>query len=118
MGRIAPLTRQRAGTVQVLDGTTAAQLASAPLNTSGTTAVDLSAISATSNPTLRVAFTLQSTGQATPLVHSFTVSYTSQVAVPGLTLVAAPLKVVFGKAVTLNGLLSQGGAGDMCFQLS
>jgi predicted GH43/DUF377 family glycosyl hydrolase len=96
------------GTVQVLDATTSTQLASAPLNTSGTTTVALSSISATSHPTLRVAFALQSVGQATPLVHSFTVTYTTQVA-SSLTLVASPLKVVFGKAVSLSGVLSAGG---------
>jgi predicted GH43/DUF377 family glycosyl hydrolase len=98
------------GTVQVLDATSGTQLANQPLNTGGTTTVDLSAISATTHPTLEVAFALQSSGQATPLVHSFTVSYTSQAAVPALTLVASPLKVVFGGSVKLSGLLSQGGA--------
>jgi predicted GH43/DUF377 family glycosyl hydrolase len=98
------------GTVQVLDASSAQQLASAPLNTGGTTTVSLASVSAASHPTLRVAFALQSSGQATPLVHSFTVSYTSQAAVPSLTLVASPLKVVFGKVVKLSGLLSQGGA--------
>jgi hypothetical protein len=98
------------GTVQVLDATSAQQLASAPLNTGGTTTVSLASIPAASHPTLRVAFTLQSSGQATPLVHSFTVSYTSQAAAPTLTLVGAPLKVVFSKAVKLSGLLTQGGA--------
>jgi predicted GH43/DUF377 family glycosyl hydrolase len=98
------------GTVQVLDGATAQQLSSQPLNTSGTTTVALSAISAASHPTLKVAFALQSSGQATPLVHSFTVSYTSQAGAPGLTLVASPLKVVFGSAVKLSGVLSLSGA--------
>lgn len=98
------------GTVQVLDATTAAQLASAPLNTSGTTTVDLSGISATTHPTLEVALALQSSGQATPLVHSFTVTYTSQTAPPTLTLVASPLKIVFGQTVNLSGALSQGGS--------
>jgi predicted GH43/DUF377 family glycosyl hydrolase len=97
------------GTVQVLDATSAQQLASATLTTGGTTTVNLSSISATSHPTLRVAFALKSTGQATPLVHSFTVSYTTQAAAPSLTLVASPLKVVFGRAVKLSGLLSEGG---------
>jgi hypothetical protein len=98
------------GTVQVLDATSSQQLASQPLNTAGTTTVDLSAISAASHPTLEVAFALQSSGQATPLVHSFTVSYTSQAALATLTLAASPLKVVFGSAVKLRGLLNQGGA--------
>jgi predicted GH43/DUF377 family glycosyl hydrolase len=99
------------GTVQVLDATSAQQLATAPLNTGGTTTVSLASISATSHPTLRVTFALQSSGQATPLVHSFTVSYTSQAGAPGVTLVAAPLEVVFGKAVKLSGVLSQNNVG-------
>ena len=99
------------GTVQVLDATSAQQLATAPLNTAGTTTVDLSAIAAATHPTLEVALALQSSGQATPLVHSFTVSYTSQAASPILTLAASPVKVVFGSAIKLNGVLSQGGAG-------
>jgi predicted GH43/DUF377 family glycosyl hydrolase len=98
------------GTVQVLDATSGTQLTSSPLNTAGTTTVSLASISATTDPAIRVAFSLQSSGQATPLVQSFTVSYTSQVAPPTLTLVAAPLKVVFGTSVKLSGLLSQGGA--------
>jgi len=97
------------GTVQVLDATSSQQLASTALNTGGTTTINLASISAASHPAIRVVFTLQSSGQATPLVHSFTVSYTTQAAVPTLTLAASPLKVVFGKAVKLSGLLSQGG---------
>jgi predicted GH43/DUF377 family glycosyl hydrolase len=99
------------GTVQVLDATSSAQLASATLNTGGTTTVSLATVSASSHPAIRVVFNLQSSGQATPLVHSFTVSYTTQAAAVGLTLVGSPLKVVFGKAVKLSGLLSQGGTG-------
>jgi predicted GH43/DUF377 family glycosyl hydrolase len=99
------------GTVQVLDASSNQQLSSTPLNTGGTTTVSLASVSAASDPTLRIVFALQSSGQATPLLHSFTVSYTSQAAVPGVTLVAAPLTVVFGKAVKLSGLLSQGGVG-------
>jgi hypothetical protein len=100
------------GTVQVLDATSSQQLASAPLNTGGATTVDLASIPAASHPTIRVAFALQSSGQATPLVHSFTVSYTTQVA-SSLTLIAAPLKVVFGKTVNLSGVLSQGGVAEV-----
>lgn len=97
--------------MQVLDGASNQQLSSTALNTRGTTTVSLASVSAASHPTLKVAFALQSSGQATPLVHSFTVSYTSQAGVPGVTLAAAPLKVVFGKAVKLSGLLTQSGAG-------
>jgi predicted GH43/DUF377 family glycosyl hydrolase len=96
------------GTVQVLDATSAAQLASTALNTSGTTTVNLASISAASHPAIRVVFNLQSSGQATPLVHSFTVSYTTQAATPTVTLLVSPLKVVFGKAVRLGGVLMQG----------
>jgi predicted GH43/DUF377 family glycosyl hydrolase len=99
------------GTVRVLDATSNQQLASAALNTSGTTTISLASVPAATHPTIRVAFTLQSTGQATPLVHSFTVSYTTGVA-SNLTLVASPLTVVFGKAVKLSGLLSQGGTPE------
>jgi predicted GH43/DUF377 family glycosyl hydrolase len=99
------------GTVQVLDSTSSQQLASAALNTAGTTTVSLASIPASSHPAIRVVLNLQSSGQATPLVHSFTVSYTTQAATTSLTLVAAPLKVVFGKAVKLSGLLTQGGVG-------
>jgi predicted GH43/DUF377 family glycosyl hydrolase len=98
------------GTVQVLDATTAQQLASATLNTGGTTTVSLGSISAASHPAIRVVFNLQSSGQATPLIHSFAVSYTTQAAAPVLTLTALPSKVVYGKSVRLSGLLSQGGA--------
>jgi hypothetical protein len=98
------------GTVQVLDATSNAQLASATLDTGGTTTVSLASVSASSHPAIRVVFNLTSSGQATPLVHSFAVSYTTQAALPGLTLVGSPLTVVFGKAVKLSGLLTQGGA--------
>lgn len=98
------------GTVQVLDAASSAQLASATLNTAGTTTVSLASVTASSHPAIRVVFNLTSSGQATPLVHSFAVSYTTQAALPGLTLVGSPLTVVFGKAVKLSGLLSQGGA--------
>jgi predicted GH43/DUF377 family glycosyl hydrolase len=96
------------GTVQVLDATSNQQLSSTALNMSGTTTVSLATVAAASHPAIRVVFNLQSSGQATPLVHSFTVSYTTQAAPPGLTLVGSPLKVVFGKAVKLSGILSQG----------
>jgi hypothetical protein len=100
------------GTVQVLDANTSQQIASAPLNTNGTTTIDLSSVSATSHPAVSVSFALQASGQTTPLVHSFTVSYTSQPAA-SLTLAAAPLKVVFGKTVKLSGLLSLGGVAQV-----
>ncbi|MGZ4391921.1 MAG: hypothetical protein ACXVRK_07380, partial [Gaiellaceae bacterium] len=100
------------GTVQVLDANSSQQLASTALNTSGTTTISLASVSAASHPAISVAFALQSSGQATPLVHSFTVSYTSQAA-SVLTLAAAPMKVVFGKAAKLSGLLSQGGVAQV-----
>ena len=98
------------GTVKVLDATSNQQLSSTALNTGGTTTVSLASVSASSHPTIRVVFALTSSGQATPLVHSFTVSYTTQAAPPGLTLSGTPLTVVFGKAVKLSGLLTQGGS--------
>jgi predicted GH43/DUF377 family glycosyl hydrolase len=98
------------GTVQVLDTASSQQLASTALNTGGTTAINLASIPAASHPAIRVVFNLQSSGQATPLVHSFTISYTTQAAAESLTLVASPLTVVFGKAVKLTGLLTQGAA--------
>ena len=62
-------------------------------------------------------------------MNSFKVLYTTQPAVIGLTLGAAPVKIVFGQRVTLSGTLSQGatamagqtvalssqGAGDASF---
>ena len=97
-----------AGTVRVLDATTMQQLASAPLNTGGDTTLALSSVPAASHQALRIAFDLTSNGQATPLVNSLRVTYTTQPAPFTLTLVAAPLKVVFGKSVALTGVLSQG----------
>jgi hypothetical protein len=96
------------GTVKVLDATSASVLASAALNTGGTTTVSLASISAATHPAIRVVFSLTSDGNATPLVHSFTVTYTTQAATSTLTLVASPLKVVYGKAVKLSGTLMQG----------
>lgn len=98
------------GTVQVLDATSSQQLSSTALNTGGTTTVSLASVSASSHPSIRVVFNLTSSGQASPLVHSFTVSYTTQAALPGLTLLGTPLTVVYGKAVKLSGLLTQGGS--------
>jgi predicted GH43/DUF377 family glycosyl hydrolase len=98
------------GTVQVLDATSSAQLASATLNTGGTTTVDLSSISASDHPAIRIVFNLTGDGQATPLVHSFSISYTTAEAPPTLTLLATPTTVVYGKAITLSGLLTQAGA--------
>jgi predicted GH43/DUF377 family glycosyl hydrolase len=97
-----------AGTVRVLDATTMQQLASAPLNTGGDTTVSLSTVPAASHQALRIAFDLTSSGQATPLVQSLKMTYTTQAAAFGLTLVAKPLKVVYGKSVALKGVLTQG----------
>ena len=96
-------------TVRVLDATSGAQLASVPLNLAGDTTVDLSSISAASYQTLRVELDLASAdGQATPRVNSFKVLYTTQPAPIALTLAASPLRIVFGKRVTLSGTLMQG----------
>jgi hypothetical protein len=85
---------------------------SAPLNTGGDTTVNLSAIPAATYQALRVELDLVSAdGHATPRVNSFKVLYTTQPATIGLTLGAAPLKIVFGKRVTLSGALTQGAGG-------
>jgi predicted GH43/DUF377 family glycosyl hydrolase len=108
-----------AGTVRVLDATTMQQLATAPLNTGGDTTLNLASVPAASHQALRVAFDLTSTGQATPLVQSLRVTYTTQPMPPMLTL-AAPLKVVFGKSVALTGSLTKDsiGVGDATIVLS
>ncbi len=95
--------------VRVLDATTGTQLLSAPLNLGGDITVDLSGIPAASVQALRVALDLASAdGTATPRVNSFKVLYTTQEAPIALTLAASPLRVVFGKPVTLSGTLMQG----------
>ena len=96
-------------TVRVLDANTGLALASSPLNTGGDTTVNLSAIPAASYQALRIELDLASAdGQATPRVNSFKVLYTTQPAAIALTLAASPLKIVFGKTVTLSGTLTQG----------
>src|SRR5439155_10186191 len=97
------------GTVRLLDGTFAQQVASTPLAT-GDTTLDLSGIPVAAHQSLIAVFDLQSAdGQATPRVQSFKVTYDSTAA-PGLTLTALPRTIVFGKSVTLSGTASQGGA--------
>jgi predicted GH43/DUF377 family glycosyl hydrolase len=96
-------------TVRVLDAVTGAQLLSVPLSTGGDTAVDLSSVPAASTQALRVELDLASAdGQATPRVNSFKVLYTTQPAAVALTLAASPLRIVFGKRITLSGTLTQG----------
>jgi predicted GH43/DUF377 family glycosyl hydrolase len=107
-------------TVTVVDTATNQPVASAPLNTAGDTALDLSGITAAAHQSLQVRFDLQSNdGQATPIVNSFKVVYDSAPAPPPpppppppplLTLLAAPATVVYGKTVTLSGLLTQNSA--------
>jgi predicted GH43/DUF377 family glycosyl hydrolase len=95
-------------TARVLDATSGEQVATAPLNT-GDTTVDLSAIPVAAHQSLRVAFDLLSAdGQATPRVQSFKVLYDSVLA-PTMTFTAAPTTIVFGKSVTVSGLVVQGG---------
>ena len=96
------------GTVQVIDASSSTQLASSALNTSGLTTVALSSVDAVAHPSIEIVFSLAGGGDATPLVQSLTLTYTSQPAPITLTLTAAPTKVVYGKNVTLNGLLTQG----------
>ena len=109
-----------AGTVRVLDATTMQQLASAPLNTGGDTTINLSSVPAASHQALRVALDLTSNGQATPLVNSLKVTYTTQPQPFTLTLAGAPLKLVFGKTVTLTGMLTKDsiGVGDATIVIS
>jgi hypothetical protein len=103
-------------TVRVLDANTGAALTSASLNTGGDTTVDLSGIPAATYQALRIELDLASAdGHATPRVNSFKVLYTTQPAAIALTLTASPLKIVFGKRVTLSGTLTQG-AGALAGQ--
>ncbi len=98
--------------VRVLDATTGAQLLSAPLSLGGDTTVDLSGITPASVQSLRFAFDLVSAdGQATPRVNSFKVLYTTQAASISLTLLASPLRIVYGSRVALSGMLTQGAGG-------
>jgi predicted GH43/DUF377 family glycosyl hydrolase len=98
------------GTVQVVDATSSAQLASATLNTGGTTTLSLAGISASSHPAIRIVFNLQSDGQATPLVHSFTVSYTTETTPPTAALSVTPSSGVAPLAVTADASGSTQGA--------
>ncbi|HKD33835.1 MAG TPA: hypothetical protein VKB73_10230 [Gaiellaceae bacterium] len=100
-------------TVKVLDANNGVALSTTALNTGGDTTVNLSAIPAATHQALRIELDLASAGgQATPRVNSFKVLYTTQPATIALTLAASPLKVVYGKRVTLSGTLLQG-AGPM-----
>ncbi|HMJ01228.1 MAG TPA: hypothetical protein VK488_15455 [Gaiellaceae bacterium] len=101
------------GTARVLDATSGVQVATVPLNT-GDTTLDLTGIAVAAHQSLRVVFDLLSAdGQATPRVQAFKVLYDSAVAPPPppmLTLTALPMTVVYGKAVTLSGTMTQSGA--------
>ena len=104
-------------TVTVVDAGTNQAVASAPLNSGGNTVLDLSGVNAAAHQALQIRFDLQSSdGQATPLVNSFKVLYDSAPAPPPpppppvLTLLAAPTTIVYGKSLTLNGLLTQNGS--------
>jgi predicted GH43/DUF377 family glycosyl hydrolase len=103
--------------VKVLDANTAEQLATSALNLNGDTTVDLGAISPQAHSALRLAFDLTSDGQATPVLTSFKLLYNSGAPVapppppaPMLTLTTPTPTVVFGKAATLTGTLTQAGA--------
>jgi predicted GH43/DUF377 family glycosyl hydrolase len=102
-------------TVRVLDANTGVPLTSAPLSTGGDTTVDLSSVPAATHQALRIELDLASDGQATPRVNSFKVLFTTQPASIALTLAASPVKIVFGKRVTLSGTLVQG-AGALAGQ--
>ena len=103
-------------TVTVVDAATNQAVASAPLTIGGDTVLGLSSVSAAAHQALQIRFDLQSSdGQATPLVNSFKVVYDSAPAPPPppppvLTLVAAPTTIVYGKSLTLNGILTQNGS--------
>jgi hypothetical protein len=100
------------GTARLLDATSGEQVATAPLTT-GETTLDLNGIAVAAHQSLRVVFDLQSAdGQATPRVQAFKVLYDSALApaMPVLTLAALPKTIVFGKAVTLSGTVTQSGA--------
>ena len=103
------------GTARLLDATTGVQVATVPLAT-GDTTLDLTGVAVAAHQSLRVTFDLASAdGQATPRVQAFKVIYDSAVAPPPplappvLTLTALPRSVVFGKAVTLSGTITQSG---------
>jgi predicted GH43/DUF377 family glycosyl hydrolase len=98
------------GTVQVVDAASSAPLASATLNTGGTTTLSLTGISPSSHPAIRIVFNLQSDGQATPLVHSFTVSYTTETTPPTAALSVTPSSGVAPLAVTADASGSTQGA--------
>jgi predicted GH43/DUF377 family glycosyl hydrolase len=107
-------------TATVVDPATNQAVVSAALNSGGDTVIDLSGVSAAAHQALQVRFDLQSAdGQATPLVNWFKVVYDSASAPPpppppppppNLTLAAAPKTIVYGKSLTLSGLLTQGSA--------
>jgi hypothetical protein len=107
-------------TATVVDPATNQAVVSAALNTGGDTVIDLSGVSAAAHQALQVRFDLQSAdGQATPLVNWFKVVYDSASAPPppppplpppNLTLTAGPKTIVYGKSLTLSGLLTQGSA--------
>ncbi|MGK2878594.1 MAG: hypothetical protein ACSLFF_08475 [Solirubrobacterales bacterium] len=97
-------------TANVLDATTSAVLATAPLNTGGDTTIDLSAVSPATHPQLRFSFAMTSAdGQATPRVNSLQVAFNTEPAPPPVaTLAASAASVVFGQSVTLTGRLTKG----------
>jgi predicted GH43/DUF377 family glycosyl hydrolase len=97
--------------VNVLDATSSAVLASSALSTGGDTTIDLSSISPAAHPQLRLSFALTSAdGQATPRINSLQVAFNSAPAPPVLTLAASAPSVVYGQPVTLSGRLSKAGA--------
>jgi hypothetical protein len=104
-------------TAQLVDATTGEQLATTPLS-AGETTLDLAGISAPAHQALRVSVDLQSAdGQATPRIGSFKVVYDSVVTPPPpppvppvLTLLVAPKTIVFGRSVTLTGVVTRSGA--------
>jgi predicted GH43/DUF377 family glycosyl hydrolase len=103
-------------TVNVLDATTSATLATSPLSTAGDTTLDLTSIVPADHPQLRFSFALSSAdGQATPRINSMQVAYNTAPAPPTVTLAASTPSVVYGQSVTLSGRLTRG-AGPMAGQ--
>src|SRR5262249_47861925 len=105
-------------TAIVVDAATNQPVASATLNTGGDTVLDLSGVPASAHQSLQVRLPLQwAVGRPPPLFNWSKVLYDSAPApapppppAPTLTLSAAPKTIVFGKSLTLSGLLTQGSA--------
>ncbi len=100
------------GTIHVRDAASAAELATASLNTGGDRTIDLSAISPAAHPQLRFAFDLVSAdGQATPLLNSLQVAYNGVITPTVVTLTGSAPSVIYGQPLTLTGTVAKGARG-------